>query len=242
MSSRCLSLAQHVFVCVADGHAVFLDLRQNQYFCLDRQRSSILQPILMTGQSDGDEQHPQTSITRGDFDNAVIKALLKRRLLVHCQNCGKAIAPENADPPTESLMDSLRTKGPGPKRRYIGSAITAGVLASSWLRWFSIERTVHSVARRKITARKRIVRPCESRIDNLVAVFFALRPYYPREYLCLFDSLALVLFLANYGNLTQLIFGVKMEPFGAHCWVQRDRRILNDTVENVRQYTPIMVV
>jgi hypothetical protein len=35
---------------------------------------------------------------------------------------------------------------------------------------------------------------------------------------------------------------VKLEPFGAHCWIQDDDTVLNDTVEVVRQYTPVLVV
>ena len=31
-------------------------------------------------------------------------------------------------------------------------------------------------------------------------------------------------------------------PFSAHCWVQQGDVVLNDTIENVRPFTPIMAV
>ncbi|GAD58270.1 hypothetical protein MBEBAB_0520 [Brevundimonas abyssalis TAR-001] len=39
-----------------------------------------------------------------------------------------------------------------------------------------------------------------------------------------------------------MVFGIKLVPFGAHCWVQAGETVLNDTVDNVSEYTPIMVV
>jgi hypothetical protein len=79
-------------------------------------------------------------------------------------------------------------------------------------------------------------------VGKYTAAFHALRQYYPREYLCLFDSLALVEFLARYDVFPHWVFAVKMEPFGAHCWVQDGSVVLNDTVEYVREFTPIMVI
>jgi hypothetical protein len=32
------------------------------------------------------------------------------------------------------------------------------------------------------------------------------------------------------------------EPFGAHCWLQERDYLLNDAVERVGMYTPIMVI
>jgi hypothetical protein len=33
-----------------------------------------------------------------------------------------------------------------------------------------------------------------------------------------------------------------MNPFGAHCWLQHERWVLNDDVEYISTFTPIMVV
>ncbi len=59
---------------------------------------------------------------------------------------------------------------------------------------------------------------------------------------CLFDSLTLLNFLARYGIFPDWVFGVQARPFAAHCWVQLDEIVFNDTVEHVGGYTPIMTV
>jgi hypothetical protein len=69
-----------------------------------------------------------------------------------------------------------------------------------------------------------------------------LRPLYPRDYLCLFDSLALIEFLAQHGLYPTWVFGVTSDPFMAHCWVQEGDTLLNDTVAHVGQFVPLMTV
>lgn len=59
---------------------------------------------------------------------------------------------------------------------------------------------------------------------------------------CLPRSLALCLCLAARHLPANLVFGVKLAPFGAHCWVQAGDCVLNDTVEEVRRYSPILIV
>lgn len=61
-------------------------------------------------------------------------------------------------------------------------------------------------------------------------------PYAPN---CLTDSLALAGWLGRSGAL--LVFGVKLEPFSAHCWVQLGDLLLNDRVDTVAQFQPVRV-
>lgn len=59
---------------------------------------------------------------------------------------------------------------------------------------------------------------------------------------CLPRSIALTLSLAARGTRAQLVIGVKLAPFGAHCWVQLKDRVLNETAEEVMRYQPILVL
>jgi len=79
-------------------------------------------------------------------------------------------------------------------------------------------------------------------MGHLVSTFHGLRPFFPRDYLCLFDSLALFIFLANHGVSPRWVFGVQSDPFAAHCWLQEGPLLLNDTLDRVTPYTPIMSV
>jgi Transglutaminase-like superfamily len=80
------------------------------------------------------------------------------------------------------------------------------------------------------------------RARSLASVFDRLRLFYSQPYLCLFDSLALIHFLARFGLYPDWVFGVQADPFEAHCWVQAGSVVLNDTVERVSAFTPIMCV
>lgn len=59
---------------------------------------------------------------------------------------------------------------------------------------------------------------------------------------CLLRSLALQAALARRGMATSVVFGVKLQPFEAHCWLQHEDTLLNDTVERTGLFTPIRVV
>lgn len=59
---------------------------------------------------------------------------------------------------------------------------------------------------------------------------------------CLPRSIALALCLARRGLRANVVLGVKLAPFAAHCWVQGNDEVLNDEVEEVLRYTPILVL
>jgi hypothetical protein len=77
----------------------------------------------------------------------------------------------------------------------------------------------------------------------LVTAFTRLRPlFYTLRAACLLDSLTLLHFLSADGICPDWVFGVKTEPFDAHCWVQQGEVLFNDVPDRVRQYSPILVV
>ena len=59
---------------------------------------------------------------------------------------------------------------------------------------------------------------------------------------CLPRSIAVALCLARKGIAVDVVLGVKLGPFAAHCWAQSGDVVLNDTVEEVARFTPILVV
>jgi Transglutaminase-like superfamily len=59
---------------------------------------------------------------------------------------------------------------------------------------------------------------------------------------CLPRSIALALCLAARGVRAHVVIGVKLRPFGAHCWVQADGQTLNESVAEVHRYEPILVI
>lgn len=70
--------------------------------------------------------------------------------------------------------------------------------------------------------------------------FWRLSPWLPIEGECLVRSALLMRFLARSGLSADWVFGVRLWPFMAHCWVQLDDVCLNDDVERLQAYTPLM--
>ncbi|MFT3791070.1 MAG: lasso peptide biosynthesis B2 protein [Rudaea sp.] len=80
------------------------------------------------------------------------------------------------------------------------------------------------------------------RLLSTVGAFRKARSYVPIETCCLLDALSLVKFLARRKLSANIVFGVTLDPFSAHCWVQAADWVLSDTVGNVAAHTPIRVV
>lgn len=69
--------------------------------------------------------------------------------------------------------------------------------------------------------------------------FWKIMPWLPVEGECLVRSALLMSFLKHSGLSADWVFGVRLWPFSAHCWVQVGDVCLNDDVERLAAYTPI---
>jgi hypothetical protein len=79
-------------------------------------------------------------------------------------------------------------------------------------------------------------------VEDLIASFCAVRPLYPAQAICRLDAPALCALLWAYGRPARLVFGARLEPFSAHCWVEIGAAVVNEDREDVLQYAPIMAV
>lgn len=71
--------------------------------------------------------------------------------------------------------------------------------------------------------------------------FWRLATWLPIEGVCLTRSAMLAAFLRRGGLRADWVFGVRLWPFAAHCWLQQDDVCLNDDVERLVAFTPILV-
>jgi len=84
--------------------------------------------------------------------------------------------------------------------------------------------------------------PGKQYLIDAAAVFRHARLYVPVEMCCLLDSIAMTKFLLRRQIHSHVVFGIALDPFSAHCWVQVGDLVLNDTVGNASSHTPIRVV
>lgn len=100
---------------------------------------------------------------------------------------------------------------------------------------------ISEVVAKRRRARGRRARPA-SDVIRMASLFAATRPLTAARNACLRETLALLLYLGPGGADVDWVFAVKGAPFAAHCWAQLGERVLNDSVDHARGFTPIMVV
>jgi hypothetical protein len=234
-------LRSHAFFCLIDSFCFFLDLKTDRYLCTDGRDFQLLGPHLH-GWSTKDETaaHGNTRISPSSERLAI--ELLAEGILSNHPTDYKDARPTPTMQPVRALHELGTQKLPLLRMPMAFYFVKATATANRHLRRNALELTIQSIARQKQSRVGGTSALDTERIASLTLGFNRLRLTFPRSYLCLFDSLALMHFLAFYDIYPTLVFGVRAEPFGAHCWVQADDVALNDTIEHVSQFTPIMSV
>lgn len=224
-------LPRHVHFCQRGDDLIFLDLKQDDYTLINGASAATLKALAPSGRLDA--PRPEAA--------DALQELLAGGLLVTDRSQGKSIRPTRAEVATTPLIDPESMPRPRLRASHFVKFIAACTTAAARLRWQPIGNTVKAVQIRK--ARHGAGNSFD--IDSareLTAVFQTLRGLFPRDYLCLFDSLALLEFLARYRIHPTWVFAVRLEPWGAHCWVQHGPCIFNEDVETAAGFTPIMTV
>ena len=234
------ALAGHVFVCVNGEHLVLLDVKEDRYWALEAAQTSGLGawvsgwPVQASEAESAEAPTPETE--------AAIEVLRGRGLLTDSVPPGKDATPVCATPPRQELL----TGSDQADSRRAGSwwsFFSASALAKIALRTWAFERVIRRVRQRKASMAPKAPPLDVERARVLVETFMRYRIFlFSSKNECLYDSLALIEFLARNGIYADWVFGVQTRPFAAHCWVQQGDIVFNDTVEHVSGYTPIMVV
>jgi hypothetical protein len=108
---------------------------------------------------------------------------------------------------------------------------------SALLRRGPFEALVSEVGEEPLRRSRRSAAP-----EQLLASFEGCRPLFPIAPICRLDAPALTLFLRRHGHRARLVFGARLEPFAAHCWTELDGAVVNEPVERVAAFTPILMV
>jgi hypothetical protein len=248
-------LARHVFVCMQGEHVVFLDVRKDRYFALESARTAGLGhfvpgwPIPARVTVDYVQQASDSTasvavlaeqLDRGAL-SGVLSLLLDKGILVVDADRGKLATATTSEPLSGDFTAEGLDDEPHVTTRLFLRFVAAAVRARLLLKYRTFETVVERV---RLRGEGRIQQSIpDHEIHRLVGAFAKLRPFFfAARDACLFDALSLSEFLAGYGAFPNWVFGVQARPFAAHCWLQLGGIVLNDTVDHVKRYTPIMVV
>jgi hypothetical protein len=231
VTSSIYSLSKHAFLCNDDPYWVVLDLTHDRYICIQAERFASMTPLL-AGWS-------ENSRAGAEIDGEKhCKELLSHGILTQEALDSKPARPESIPIPTSSLLEPTAGRRARLSPRALLSFALATAKAHRLLKRHPLAEIVHQVRARKPTYAIR--RDEGDRVYAVVRQFELLRPYFPRAYLCLFDSLALLELLALEGIHPRWVFGVRAEPFAAHCWLQMGNVVINDSMDRIVEYNPIM--
>jgi Transglutaminase-like superfamily len=237
MSRPAYFLRQHAHICCTGSHWMILDVQKDRYVSVDSDSFAALFPWLSAAGT------PSTSVVQGTPPPealALAQDLVAEDILTTEHRKGKDVHSSNIPQASAVLVPRNLWMPHRSCIRFAPAFFWSCMIAGRKLAHRSFEHNVRTVSTRK--ARRKTGSTHWPRARQLVAVFNTLRLFYPREYLCMFDSLALIEFLAHYDLFPNWIFGVMTDPFCAHCWVQAQNVVLNDTLDRVSEYTPIMAV
>jgi hypothetical protein len=235
------ALADHVFVCVSGEHLVVLDLKEDRYWALEASQTAGLDTLVSGWPVKAPNAVADSSPPAVDTA-AALEVLQSRGLVVEGLSPGKDATPVAPVAPARELISETETSS-GPRLGSWLTFFTSSAFAKFALRTWPFERVIQRVRRRKQLLGAGAGPLDVERARKLVEAFMRYRVFlFSSKDECLYDSFALLEFLARYSIYPDWVFGVQTRPFAAHCWVQHGDIVFNDTVEHVSGYTPIMVV
>jgi hypothetical protein len=234
-------LRDHIFFCVTESFCFILDLKRDRYLSVNSRDFQILGTHLYgwpaardVGALAGSALSPKAT--------ALAAELLEAGILSADGEESKEARPTMWKLPTDTLLNYSQRVSSFYCASLCANFFKAVTRTNQQLKRASLESIIRSIARRKETY-ARVAQPFDYDAAAKLAIAFGkLRPVFPRNHVCLFDSIALIEFLAQFNIFPTLVFGVRPEPFGAHCWVQAADVALNDTAEYTSEFTPIMAI
>ncbi len=214
-----LVVPDHIAYCFSAGRPIFLDIARDRYFTVSETLGDAFGAFLR-------EEH-----AAGRHDE--IDALVRHGLL----------APSAAPLTTRRSPMPVRRELPRWTSRRFGLGEAVAVASAIW----SVRRHLRRQPFAQVIARLTRQRDGAQVGDaeqtrRSCADFLRHRSLVPIASVCLLDSIALLNFLQARGGQADLVFGVTASPFSAHCWVQLEDLVLNDHLDRVLAFTPILVV
>ncbi|ESQ92587.1 lasso peptide biosynthesis B2 protein [Asticcacaulis benevestitus] len=223
-----LHLRKGVFHCLANGKIACLDLPADRYFALPAHTEAAFQNLV-------------AGHDLNDIDLAALAPLLQAGLLIEGADTVSTETVEHIGMPSASVLTAFATHSGLP----IGTcleALACQLGATLALKYRRLNGMIDAIRQRKHVAAAEGQKVQNSPPLTPLHAHLALRRLIPHQDQCLRRSLGLIDLLARHQFYPNLVIGVRMKPFEAHAWVQWNEMVLNDEVDHVLRYTPILVV
>ncbi|MDZ7281334.1 lasso peptide biosynthesis B2 protein [Sphingomonas sanguinis] len=202
--------------CLIGDSVIFLDARSDRYWMLPVAMSQALNRLCAGEDLAGDEAEPLLGLVRAGLLDSTK---------------GEPLVPCELPRARTSRLDLIDTT---PR----SSTMIAGLCfaASTW----RVRRRGLGCELARLQDRRERWNGAARHVDRHAGAFARLRLLVSPAGHCLPLSLALARRCASAD--ARLVFGVQLDPFAAHAWIQRDTEVLNDELHVVNAFTPILVI
>jgi hypothetical protein len=206
--------------CLCGGRSVFLDLARDRYFCLPHASDAAFQ-AWAAGEA---------------LSGSALDGLVAHGVLANGEGAGRG--PTACSPALRDLAEER------PVRAGIRDVIAA---AACQLRArASLTRTPVAVLLARLAASRSAKahdrQPNEARAREVACAFRDVAMGLRAENQCLPRAIA-ARWMCDWREFdAALMFGVRLDPFAAHSWVQAGDAVIVGDLEQVRLFTPILVV
>lgn len=215
-------LAPGISFAETSGRLIFLDVIADRYTMLAPEAEAALRSMM----EPGNRSVPSNGWPERLADLGIIAV----------EGSGATIAPYEGLPAERSALDADM---PNASVGAIASAYFHYSMARAGLRRRGL---AHQLMRLERVRASSADRPSPTaKVDAEAAAFAALRRWATPLDQCLPLSLALARRCVAHDPDVKLVLGVKLRPFRAHAWVQRGGTVLNDHVDAVRPFSPVLV-
>jgi Transglutaminase-like superfamily len=229
----------HAYVHEFDDGVIILDLRNDTYVGVDARHLSDLRTRIGNWPDSGRSSR-EAECHDISTSESLIAELLTRGILTTSRT---PTPPTPATTPTTAL--TVASFGVARTRIPLGHAVQfaiAFVVVALRLRRNGLASLVDWLRRHQSS-----IQPGHSVTHDFIVArlgsFLWLRTWcYTAQRRCLLDSLVLSVYLTRGMVPCTFVIGVATKPFVAHAWVQIAGSVLNDTVEHVQEFGPILSV
>lgn len=230
-------LRQWVYTAFSEGHLIFLDVMNDRYYLIPRDEAFLVESAIYQNGEDLSDLPDE----RGGKEpkQKTIEQMVKNGLITDKREAGKSLSPCIIEHPVNRFEHTESDVEPIIRWHHVINGILLGILTHLALRFMPLRFILKLYSHKSLMPSSE---ECERKSLKMAALYRKIRPFLFRSRLCLYDTLVFAGFCRIYGFFPTIVFGVKGEPFEAHCWAQWGTLILNDSPQNTGQYTPIMTI
>jgi hypothetical protein len=225
-------LARGVHACRLDGSVILLDLNRDRYLRLNPVQTDWYTELARIR----DAAPPGPSAAR------FAASLAGSGLLTVGTSTGKPLLPPNPSPARSSMIDTYVEDVEAIDRQALWHMARAVRICRPFGR--PADRNALKaveVVSKWSSAGHVTPRSPDACVRRRVMQFHRLAPYFMTTHdACFFASMVLMRFLLSFGIRPDWVFGVRLSPFDAHCWVRLGDTLLNETRDKAAEYRVIM--